>query len=362
MADGHRVYPVNLVVMHHAVSDPMNNWTDSRVRRWFSDIGRNRGYKGVAHSNHYVEGYETFAQAQFCLHPYTADGNKYGWRLTQLMDDPFNNVAWHAGNWAINQRSIGIETAGNWLNALLPEKALMLVADTFREHDKNIGGTLNVTYHRMYSSTQCPGRIAEQVGTIIDMINNPAKWNNILWPVPAPTPTPVPVPVPNPTPAPSPAVKSYTRFEFPKLLVANKKANLWDFNKSGWSFPVIKSFNQGDEFIAVGQANHSNGGTYYMTEYSFGKADTTGIPNNTWGVNQADLSPKPEPTPQPVPEPTPTPEPEPQPTPEPSPEPIPTPEPPVNEEPGGINKYLLELVNWIVSLIKAIFSRKEGDK
>src|SRR5687767_4502587 len=123
MADNQRIFPVDKVVLHHAVSDEMHNWDDIAVSKWFSSIGRNRGYAGVARSNHFDpdEGWETYSQAHWCLHKYDKDGNKYGWRLTLLIADPDNNVAWHAGNWAVNQSSYGIEVAGNYLDKTLPD-------------------------------------------------------------------------------------------------------------------------------------------------------------------------------------------------------------------------------------------------
>lgn len=181
--DGHATKKTE-IVMHHAVSDLMLNWSDAKVAKWFSDVGRNRGYAGVAHSYHCnpYDGTESFSQAHYCLHPYTADKNKYGWRLTLLIKEPYSNACWHASNWTVNQRSLGIETAGNYVAQYLDEKALMLVADTFRAYDKSIGGGLNITGHKKYAATACPGKIYEQLGTLIDMFNNPAKWNEKLWP------------------------------------------------------------------------------------------------------------------------------------------------------------------------------------
>lgn len=192
MADGNRKYPVNIVVMHHSVGSEFINASDLTVADWFDRIGKGRGYKGLTRSyhRHPSRNKDTFSQAHYGLHKYTANKNKYSWRLTLLMKDPFNNVAWHAGNWGVNQQAIGIETCGNYVNKTLPLKALMLVADTFRAHDKKIGGVLNITYHRLYSATACPGKIAGQTKTIIDMINRPSAWNAKLWPKPKPAPKP----------------------------------------------------------------------------------------------------------------------------------------------------------------------------
>ena len=195
MIDGHRIKPVDHLIMHHSVGPEFINLTDLEVQDWFDRTGAGRGYKGKSRSFHMhpSRNKETFSQAQFALRQYTKDGNKYGWRLTVLMKKPFENVAWHAGNWNINQRSIGIETCGNFVNKKLPNKALMLVADYFREHDKSIGGIMKVMGHRQFSATACPGLILDQLKTIIDMMNNPTKWNNALFPAPKPEPKPEPI-------------------------------------------------------------------------------------------------------------------------------------------------------------------------
>jgi hypothetical protein len=293
MADGNRVYPVNLVVMHHSVGPEFLNSSDLTVQDWFDSVGKSRGYAGVARSYHLhpQRNKETFSQAHYALRPYTADKNKYGYRLTLLMKDPFNNVAWHAGNWPVNQRSIGIETCGNFLSKLLPNKALMLVADSFRAHDQKIGGVLNITYHRMYSATQCPGRIAEQVGRIIDMINNPKKWNGILWP-PPPAPKP-----PAPTPTPVPVVAEWERNLKPITPIKKKmqKAiNLVNIETGA----AIKSFTEGTELEVQYTTTHKER-AYYLTAYSAEKK----IPNGFLAVEfdyVKPVTPKPEPVPEPI--------------------------------------------------------------
>lgn len=185
MADQNRKYPVNYLIMHHAVSNDMINWDDYKVQKWFSDVGKNRAYKGISNSKHYFPNSKvmSYSQAHFCLHKYTKDGNKYGWRLTQLIDDVWNNVTWHAGNWPINQKSIGIETAGNYSNQYLDEKALMLVADFWRTQDKKLKGKTYIRGHSEVSKTgtACPGLILKQIPTLINMINNPDIWNAKLW-------------------------------------------------------------------------------------------------------------------------------------------------------------------------------------
>lgn len=87
----------------------------------------------------------------------------------------------------------------------------------------------------------------------------------------------------------------YVRFSAPMSLLANKQHTIvYDTSKATQSdldANVVRLLKLGDEFIAVGKYTHPLGGVYYMTAFSFGNADTTGIPNHTYGINTVDLSP-----------------------------------------------------------------------
>lgn len=103
-------------------------------------------------------------------------------------------VAWHAGNWAENQCSVGIEisndTIGN--NWHVADSTLVLViklvADIMKRNGitKAIKGT-TLTWHSMYSATACPG---DYMRSKMDYICE--EVNKILGTSPAPTPVPVP--------------------------------------------------------------------------------------------------------------------------------------------------------------------------
>lgn len=198
MNDGQRVYPVNYFFLHHSTGPDFANAEDIEVQDWYSNTGKARGYSnGAINSNHEHPsrpGVQTYAMAQFTLREYTKDGNKYGYRLTDLIKNPWANVAWAVGNWDFNTKSSSVEVCGNFLNKVLPQKALMCLADFLREIDQELGGTLNVWLHQEVFATACPARIKEQRDTVVDMINNPNKWNAILWP-PAPVIVTPPAPV-----------------------------------------------------------------------------------------------------------------------------------------------------------------------
>ncbi len=198
MVDGDRIYPVEYGFLHHSTGPFHVNASDMEVQDWYSNIGYSRGYSNGAinprHEHPSRPGQLTYAQAQFALREYTLDGNKYGWRATDLMKLPLANVAWAVGNWWYNQRSFSIEVCGNYLDRVLPDKALMLLADEiFRPIDKELvsagyAGGVQVWLHQEVYATACPARIKEQRDKLVDMINNPDKWNKLLWPPAPPKP------------------------------------------------------------------------------------------------------------------------------------------------------------------------------
>lgn len=190
MVDGDRIYPVEYHFLHHSTGPEFYNADPLTVQDWYSNIGKDRGYNGGAinprHEHPGRPGQLTYAQAHFSLYRYDKDGNKYGWKLIDLIKNPYANVAWAVGNWWYNQRSVSTEVCGNYLNQVLPDKALMLMADYMRPVDVELGGRLQVWLHQEVYATACPARIKEQRDKLVDMINNPDKWNKQLWP-----PTPV---------------------------------------------------------------------------------------------------------------------------------------------------------------------------
>lgn len=163
------------------------------------------------------------------------------------------NTPWTDGNYSSNSRSVTIETSnssteGNWpvsdkaLNSLIK-----LVADIAK---RNNLGTLvkgkNVTWHRMYANTQCPGEyLLSKMDYIVDEAN---KIN---------------------------AGESKVDLEIEpierKSVKLNKDANLWDLNFTSWgTAKSVKAYKKGDvigNIVAI--AKHPLGSKYYLTEYSY---------------------------------------------------------------------------------------------
>lgn len=101
------------------------------------------------------------------------------------------DTAYHAGNWNVNLRSIGIEcrpemSAGDF------ETVAELIADI-----RKVYGNIPLRIHKQYSNTACPGRWEAQIAKLSARANEIRSGSN-------PTTTPV-----NPKPTPAPAKKSY---------------------------------------------------------------------------------------------------------------------------------------------------------
>lgn len=347
MNDGNRVYPVNKLIMHHAVSDNMENWDDLAVQDWFSNVGKARGYSNGAvnpyHEHPGRPGQLTYSMAQYCLRRYTKDGNKYGWRLTELIKDPFQNVAWHCGNWGANQTSIGIETAGEYSSSDIDDKALMLVADTLaRPWDEELGGGLYIYGHKDWFATACPGRIYDKLNTLIDMTNDVEKWTNALWPPQVPPPAPAPAPTTKEVPAAKELPVKVTFY-------ANQdNTSVWDLTTNP-DYKAVKLLKKDEPFEAFATIDF-NGSVYYTTKYSFDRG-------NRHGVNRADVHEAPVVVAPPVivpPVVVPPKEPEVTPVPEPE---TPTPEAPdYDKENNSILKDIQVKVNQLIEWFKKTFN------
>lgn len=286
MSDVNRT-TVDKLVLHHAVTPLWEDMSKAWLAQWFSDNGYARAYgsndanwSGLI--NPYTGG-RSYSQAHFAgqrvtdaTPDATAAERAAGFRLVQLVDDVWGQITWHAGNWPVNCSSIGIENLGDYRNYTLRDGDAKVIADFWRPQDQLLGGATAVYGHLEVSqiSTACPARIMEMRDTIVNYINNP--------PVIPPTPTPTPTPTPN--------IQRYERIT-PGTYRFIRNANLWNFDfDTQDKFTVVKSFAAGQTIDIVGKAIWKNGASeYYMTDYSFGTADSIGGPRATTGVNKVDL-------------------------------------------------------------------------
>ncbi len=188
MADVNRK-TVDYLVLHHAVTPTWEDKSRDFLINWFSDNGFARAYgsnsanwSGLLKPN----GQRSYSQAHFAgqrVTDATPDATfaerKAGYRLVQLVQDPWGQITWHAGNWDINTRSIGIENLGDYRYMDLRENDCKVIADFWRAHDRSLWGNTEIVGHKEVTdtSTACPANIMNQRNRIVDLINaNDSGW------------------------------------------------------------------------------------------------------------------------------------------------------------------------------------------
>lgn len=87
-----------------------------------------------------------------------------GGRCAQLVE--IKDIAWHAGNWAANQRSIGIECRPEMSNEDF-ETVAQVIADLETFYNKSF----YVHGHRDFFNTACPGRWYSRLEDLINRVN-----------------------------------------------------------------------------------------------------------------------------------------------------------------------------------------------
>lgn len=110
-------------------------------------------------------------------------------KIGQYVDE--SCVAWHCGNWANNQCSVGIEISNSALGGKWPvaeeqfKLAVRLTADIMKRNGiKQAVKGKTLTWHSMFASTVCPGDYLRS-----QMDRACKEINAILRPTPTPTPT-----------------------------------------------------------------------------------------------------------------------------------------------------------------------------
>lgn len=185
MTDINRL-PVDCFVLHHAVTPAWPEKSKAELAQWFSDNGFARAYGSNANNwsgliNPYT-GARSYSQAHICGQQVdastpdaTAEERKMGFRWVPLVDDIWGQICWHAGNWKMNCRSIGIECLGDYRNYTLRDWDARVLGAFWRPQDLKFGGATAIWGHKEVSdaATECPARIMEMRDTVVGYCNNP---------------------------------------------------------------------------------------------------------------------------------------------------------------------------------------------
>lgn len=102
-------------------------------------------------------------------------------RCAQLVE--IKDIAWHAGNWAANQRSIGIECRPEMSN-----EDFETVAQVIADLETYYGRSFYINGHLDYYNTECPGRWYSRLEDLIRRVNDikAGKVDRGIENVPAP--------------------------------------------------------------------------------------------------------------------------------------------------------------------------------
>lgn len=177
----------------------------------------------------------------------------------EVANDGGANTNWHVSDTAIN----------SLINLMVD------ICKRYGIKKMNFTGNANgnLTLHKYFASTVCPGPYLEsKMPWIADQVNKKLNGDDkpkLTW----------------------------TKLDKPvDYLCRLQPTTLWDFNHKDWNSCVaIKKFNKGDQITIYGKVyNDSLKATYLLTEYSY----TNKITN---GFNEYDMEKKPDPTP-PAPE------------------------------------------------------------
>lgn len=249
MADSQRL-PVNYLVLHHAVTPLWQEKSRPELAKWFSDNGFKRGYSSNPSLwsgliNPY-NGERSYSQAHFAgqqVTTATPDATKEelaaGYRLVPLVNDVWGQICWHAGNWEINRKSIGIENLGDYRSYTLRDGDCAVLADFWRKQDRAFNGNTFIVGHKEVSQTgtECPARIMEQRDHIVELVNSdpppPESWSVVA------------------------------ELNPPLHFYSQQGVQLYNIDTG----VPVGDLNKGDIYVA-GKTNIFHGSTWYLTRYS----------------------------------------------------------------------------------------------
>ena len=98
-------------------------------------------------SGHFRQGQMVFFAYHWLIRP---DGT-----CERLLED--SAIGWHAGNWNINTRSIGLALSGNYEHTPPPETQIAAVARLIKTQYPEISSTHILGHRELRSDLTCPG-------------------------------------------------------------------------------------------------------------------------------------------------------------------------------------------------------------
>lgn len=151
--------PVDTIVIHHTEEEPEMRLSKlsaiGLVRQygfeyWQADVMGDAVRGKPIWSGHFRNGRMVFFAYHWLMRP---DGT-----VERLLDDA--QVGWHAGNWDVNTRSVGMAFAGRYEEAIPPMSQIEAAARVIRKNYPEVeqGRIVGHREVRMREETLCPGR------------------------------------------------------------------------------------------------------------------------------------------------------------------------------------------------------------
>ena len=148
---------INTIVIHHTEGRPTVDLdelnTQGFLLQYTRDFLKGKPMLGQSitdkpiGSGHYKNGRQVFYAYHWMIKP--------SGEAVRLLDD--NNIGWHAGNWDVNKKSIGIALAGNFDNNSPPENQIEGLAKLIRDEYSFIKPQQILGHYEINSRKTCPG-------------------------------------------------------------------------------------------------------------------------------------------------------------------------------------------------------------
>lgn len=148
--------PLDTLVLHHTEEDPSISLAKLNAIGFLRQYGfqylennvLGRAVKGEpVWSGHFRQGRMVFFAYHWLIRP---DGT-----CERLLED--SALSWHAGNWEVNRRSIGIALSGNYEHATPPDTQLAATARLIRTHYPSIALARILGHCEIRPELTCPG-------------------------------------------------------------------------------------------------------------------------------------------------------------------------------------------------------------
>lgn len=164
---------IDTIIIHHTEDDaqmPLATLSAIGLLRQYSfqylqDDVLGRPVRGEAvWSGHFRSGSMVFFAYHWLIYP--------NGMVERLLED--RAIGWHAGNWEINTRSIGLALAGNYEHAVPPVEQLVAAAHVIRRYYSSILPEQVLGHREVRTGLTCPGAffLKDWKQTLLEMLDS----------------------------------------------------------------------------------------------------------------------------------------------------------------------------------------------